>query len=68
MHKAIGVDIYNFAITNDVGRCLSTASGGLNEHIPIVILISDGNKSNRSRFIQSKHNRGSIDEFKSNKR
>lgn len=41
MHEVIGVDIYNYALTGDVGRCLSTASGGLNEHIPIVIIIEE---------------------------
>lgn len=53
MCKAIGVDIYNFALTDGIGRCLSTAGGGLNEHIPIVIVINDNGKSNRSGFIQS---------------
>lgn len=37
----IGVDIYNFSITWDVGRCLSSPGGGLNEHIPVVILVID---------------------------
>ena len=36
--KAKGFDSYNLAVTGDVGRCLSTPSGGLNEHIPVVIL------------------------------
>jgi len=32
-----GVDIYNLQETDEVGRTLTTASGGLNEHIPCVI-------------------------------
>lgn len=36
LFQAIGFDSYNLDATGDVGRCLSTPSGGLNEHIPIV--------------------------------
>ena len=36
--KAEGFDSYNLVMTGDVGRCLSTPSGGLNEHIPVIIL------------------------------
>lgn len=45
----IGVDIYNFALTNDVGRCISTASGGLNEHIPLVIIVEIENDMDNRR-------------------
>lgn len=36
LFQPIGFDSYNLDSTGDVGRCLSTPSGGLNEHIPIV--------------------------------
>ena len=36
LFQAIGFDSYNLDATGDVGRCLSTPSGGLNEHIPTV--------------------------------
>lgn len=39
--KVIGVDVYNFLLTGDIGRTLSTPSGGLNEHIPIVIITNE---------------------------
>lgn len=46
----IGADIWNMTITNDVGRCLSTSGGGLNEHIPVVIVIfEDDEADNRDR-------------------
>ena len=32
-----GVDFYNLCTTGDVGRTVTTSSGGLNEHIPCVI-------------------------------
>ena len=35
--EAVGVDCYNFSLTGEVGRTLSTSGGGLNEHIPVVI-------------------------------
>jgi hypothetical protein len=38
MKQVVGVDVWNMSLTFDVGRCLSTSSGGLNEHIPIVII------------------------------
>ena len=31
-----GFDSYNLQDTGDVGRCLATNGGGLNEHMPIV--------------------------------
>lgn len=31
-------DSYNLCLTGDVGRTLSTPSGGLNEHIPLIVL------------------------------
>lgn len=37
MNDVMGVDIYNMSLTGNVGRCLSTSGGGLNEHIPIII-------------------------------
>ena len=37
MHEAIGVDCYNLCETGDIGRTLTTSSGGLNEHIPCVV-------------------------------
>ena len=43
MRKVMGVDIYNFALTNEIARCLSTAGGGLNEHIPVIITYCIGN-------------------------
>lgn len=33
----VGVDIYNFSLTGDVGRTVATPSGGLEEHIPCVV-------------------------------
>ena len=38
MKQVTGVDVWNMSLTHDVGRCLSTSGGGLNEHIPIVII------------------------------
>ena len=35
--EPIGVDCYNLCTTGDVGRTVTTASGGLNEHIPVVM-------------------------------
>ena len=29
-------------MTNGIGRCLATSSGGLNEHIPVIIIKNDG--------------------------
>ena len=46
-NKVIGVDIYNFSTTGDTGRTLSTAGGGLNEHIPCVLIAKEV-KSERS--------------------
>lgn len=66
MRKTIGVDIYNFTLTDGIGRCLSTAGGGLNEHIPIVIVISD-ERSNRSGLIQSKPYRKGGENIECNK-
>ena len=37
MTEAIGVDCYNLCETGQVGRTLATSSGGLNEHIPVVM-------------------------------
>lgn len=33
----LGVDCYNLCDTGEVGRTLATNSGGLNEHIPVVV-------------------------------
>lgn len=33
----IGIDCYNLCLTGSIGRTLSTSSGGLNEHIPVVV-------------------------------
>ena len=33
-----GFDSYNLCLTGSIGRTLSTPSGGLNEHIPVVVL------------------------------
>ena len=38
MRQVIAVDVWNMILTNNVGRCLSTSGGGLNEHIPVVII------------------------------
>lgn len=38
MKQVIAVDVWNMILTNGVGRCLSTSGGGLNEHIPVVII------------------------------
>ncbi len=46
MREVIGVDVFNFALTDDVGRCLSTSGGGLNEHIPIVIITERNEEEN----------------------
>ena len=35
--EPIGVDCYNLCTTGEVGRTVTTASGGLNEHIPVVM-------------------------------
>ena len=35
--EPVGVDCYNLCTTGDVGRTVTTASGGLNEHIPVVM-------------------------------
>ena len=35
--KVIGVDCYNLCTTGNIGRTLATSSGGLNEHIPVII-------------------------------
>ena len=35
--KPIGVDCFNLCTTGDIGRTVTTASGGLNEHIPVVM-------------------------------
>lgn len=32
-----GVDSYNLCLTGNVGRTLATPSGGLNEHIPVIL-------------------------------
>ena len=34
---AVGFDSYNLCLTGSVGRTVTTPSGGLNEHIPIVL-------------------------------
>lgn len=36
-NETVGVDIYNFSLTGEVGRTIATPSGGLEEHIPCVI-------------------------------
>lgn len=41
----IGYDIWNFTETGDIGRTLSTSSGGLNEHIPVVIVKDENDES-----------------------
>lgn len=41
-NAVIGFDSYNLAETGDKGRCLATASGGLNEHVPCVYSIDEG--------------------------
>lgn len=33
----VGVDTYNLATTGDVGRTLTAANGGINEHAPVVL-------------------------------
>lgn len=38
MRKVIGIDSYNLTTTGPIGRTLATACGGLNEHIPIVVI------------------------------
>ena len=35
--EPVGVDCYNLCTTGNVGRTVTTASGGLNEHIPVVM-------------------------------
>lgn len=35
-------DSYNLCLTGDIGRTIATPSGGLNEHIPVVILNDQG--------------------------
>lgn len=35
---AIGFDSYNLCVTGEVGRTLTTPSGGLNEHIPCIVI------------------------------
>lgn len=40
--KATGFDSYNPCLTGDIGRTLATPSGGLNEHIPVVVLNDQG--------------------------
>ena len=42
LFQPIGVDSYNLTTTGNVGRCLSTSGGGLNEHIPCVIAFEPG--------------------------
>lgn len=37
-----GFDSYNLCLTGEIGRTLATPSGGLNEHIPVVILNDQG--------------------------
>ena len=37
-----GFDSYNLCLTGDVGRTLATPSGGLNEHIPVIVLNDQG--------------------------
>lgn len=37
-YEVYGFDAYNFSLTMDKGRCLNTPSGGLNEHIPCIII------------------------------
>ncbi len=37
MVEPVGFDSYNLCLTGAVGRTVTTASGGLNEHIPVVI-------------------------------
>ena len=49
MKQVVGVDVWNMSLTFDVGRCLSTSSGGLNEHIPIVIITDEEINRNDSR-------------------
>ena len=46
--QCIGVDSYNLCLTGDIGRTLATPSGGLNEHIPVVLVIKDDEDSNGS--------------------
>ena len=42
LFQPIGVDSYNLTTTGNVGRCLSTSGGDLNEHIPCVIAFEPG--------------------------
>lgn len=37
-----GFDSYNLCLTGDVGRTLATPSGGLNEHVPVIVLNDQG--------------------------
>ena len=39
MLNVTGVDSYNLCLTGKIGRTLSTPSGGLNEHIPVVLIV-----------------------------
>lgn len=34
-------DSYNLCLTGDIGRTLATPSGGLNEHIPTLLILND---------------------------
>ncbi|MBQ6906197.1 MAG: DNA cytosine methyltransferase [Clostridia bacterium] len=38
--ETVGVDCYNLCTTGGVGRTVTTASGGLNEHIPVVMCMA----------------------------
>lgn len=46
-----GFDSYNLAMTYDVGRTVCTSGGGLNEHIPIVIVIYEADNTNREEVL-----------------
>lgn len=37
----VGFDSYNLTVTGDTARCLTTPTGGLNEHIPHVVVGED---------------------------
>lgn len=47
----LGFDSYNLAMTYEVGRTVCTAGGGLNEHIPIVIIIYETDNTDRKEIL-----------------
>lgn len=39
--EVIGIDVFHFCATGDIGRTMTTPSGGINEHIPVLLLSND---------------------------